>query len=102
MNKVMLKDSFTAPSEAALRRMYGSMSSLVVILKTGHAPNFVHCHECRWPVSPGRHSMQVATSGPDGGQVRATEEQMQRICSGVRVMAETPDNIGWTPNPERM
>ena len=64
-----------------LARHWGRLNFQSVVRYVSKAPVFVHCHECRWPVTPGRYGM-LHGLGPS--HIPATEEQMQRICEGVR------------------
>jgi len=61
---------------------YGALSLPAVVRRTSHRPVFVHCAACRWPVNPGRTQWSL---GADF--MPATEEQMQRMCEGLRRMA---------------
>jgi hypothetical protein len=65
---------------------WGRLNLQRVIRYPPKAPVFVHCHECRWPVSPMRtHMATGAGFYADGSNaLPATEDQMQRICEGVR------------------
>jgi len=69
----------THAQEAALARQWGRLNLPSVMRYTPKAPVFIHCHECRWPVSPGRTHMLLGNEQ----RTEATEEQMQRICEGV-------------------
>ena len=68
------------PAPENLARQWGRLNFQSVVRYAPKAPVFVHCHECRWPVSPGRTHMLLG----NGQRVEASEEQMQRICDGVR------------------
>jgi hypothetical protein len=70
----------TRAQEEWLARRWGRLNLQSVIRYTPKAPVFVHCHECRWPVNPGRTHMLLGNDQ----RTEATEEQMQRICEGVR------------------
>lgn len=70
----------TRAQEDGLARSWGRLNPQSVIRYAPKAPVFVHCHECRWPVNPGRTHMLLGNDQ----RTTATEEQMQRICEGVR------------------
>lgn len=63
-----------------LARQWGRLNFHSVVRYAPKAPVFVHCHECRWPVSQGRTYMLLGNEQ----RAEATEEQMQQICEGVR------------------
>lgn len=63
-----------------LARQWGRLNFHSVVRYVPKAPVFVHCHECRWPVNPGRTHMLLGNDQ----RTEATEEQMGRICEGVR------------------
>jgi hypothetical protein len=69
------------PAQAnGLARHWGRLNLQSVVRHVPKGAVFVHCHECRWPVNPGRTAMLLG----EGQRTEATEEQMQRICEGVR------------------
>lgn len=67
-----------APEHIA--RRWGRLNFHSVVRHVTKAPVFVHCHECRWPVNPGRTHMFMGTAQA----LPSTEEQMRRVCEGVR------------------
>ena len=71
----------TRTQEEFLARQWGRLNFHAVVRHVPKGSVFVHCHECRWPVTPGRYGM-LHGLGPS--HIPATEEQMQRICEGVR------------------
>jgi hypothetical protein len=70
----------TRTQEEGLARQWGRLNLHSVVRYVPKAPVFVHCHECRWPVNAGRTHMLLGNEQ----RTEATEEQMQRICDGVR------------------
>lgn len=92
---------------AGLRPFMPSAKSMADVVEAGFAVNlthsllryrgphrsqFVHCHECRWPVNPSRSHMMIGVGAFDGykdgtNTMPATEHQMQRMCDGLRSMA---------------
>jgi hypothetical protein len=84
-NKAKAKPLTHAQNEG-LARSWGRLDFQSVVRHVPKAPVFVHCHECRWPVSPRRtHMATGAGFYADGSNaLPATEDQMQRICEGVR------------------
>lgn len=69
-----------------LARSWGRLTAHAVVRYVPKTPVFVHCHECRWPVNPSRTHMATGAGFYSDGSnaLPATEEQMQRICVGVR------------------
>lgn len=67
--------------ESTLRLRYGALYLPAVVRRTSNVPQFVHCHECRWPVNPGRARWVLGVDS-----ISATEAQMQRMCEGLRRM----------------
>jgi hypothetical protein len=67
------------PAPVSIARQWGRLNPQSVVRYVPNMPVFVHCHECRWPVNPGRTHMLL---GNDERQ-EATEDQMRRICQGV-------------------
>lgn len=76
----------TLAQTMGLARQWGRLNVQSVVRYVPKAPVFVHCYECRWPVNARRtHMATGAGFYADGSNaLPATEEQMQRICEGVR------------------
>lgn len=72
--------ALTPGEKEGLARHWGRLNFQSVVRYAPKAPVFVHCHECRWPVNPARTHMLLGSEQ----RTEATEEQMQRICDGVR------------------
>lgn len=70
----------TRAQEELIARQWGRLNFQSVVRYAPKEPVFVHCHECRWPVNPARTHMLLGSEQ----RTEATEEQMQRICDGVR------------------
>lgn len=68
------------PAPERLARQWGRLNFQSVVRYVPKAPVFVHCHECRWPVNPGRTHMLLGNEQ----RVEASAGEMQRICEGVR------------------
>jgi hypothetical protein len=75
-----LKREKAGPAPDRLARQWGRLNFQSVVRYVPKTPVFVHCHECRWPVNARRTHMGM---GPDS-LLPATNEQMGRICLGVR------------------
>lgn len=69
-----------AEEQRSLARRWGRLNFHSTVRYVPKEPAFVHCHECRWPVNAGRTHMLLGNEQ----RTEATEEQMQRICDGVR------------------
>lgn len=80
------KSETKEPAPEVLARQWGRLNFQSVVRFVTKAPVFVHCHECRWPVNAGRTHMATGAGFYSDGSnaLPATEEQMRRICDGVR------------------
>lgn len=76
----------TIAQQEGLARQWGRLNLHAAIWHVSNTPIFVHCHECRWPVNARRTHMATGAGFYSDGSnaLPATEEQMQRICEGVR------------------
>lgn len=72
--------TLTRAQEEGLARQWGRLNFHAVLWHVPKGAAFVHCHECRWPVNPGRTHMLLGNEQ----RVEASEGEMQRICEGVR------------------
>lgn len=76
----------TAQEKDGVARQWGRLNFQSVVRYVPKTPVFVHCHECRWPVNPGRTHMLLGNEQ----RTEATEAQMQMICDGVRIHMGVP------------
>jgi hypothetical protein len=76
---VRREDAATQAPER-IASQWGRLNLQSVVRHVPRGAAFVHCPECRWPVNPGRTHMLLGAEQ----RTEATEEQMGRICQGVR------------------
>lgn len=82
----LLRREKTEPAPMAVALRWGRLNLQSVVRHVPGGAVFVHCHECRWPVNPGRTHMAVGAGFYSDGSnaLPATGEQMARICQGAR------------------